>query len=123
MTTDRDTIQLIVKYLGRAAVVGLITTGALVAGVLWLSRGKGTVDAAAIALVGLIAQPVSGAMAALPSLLASTRSAPTKAELSEALEGLPAPAPTPVVGVPGGEPVMVAEAAPGGAPAPPPPPP
>ena len=83
--TDRDTIKLIVKYLGRAAIVNGLVTGALVAGVIWLSRGRGTVDAAAVALVGLVAQPAMAAITALPSILASTRSAPDQAEITAAL--------------------------------------
>lgn len=98
--TDRDTIRDIVRYLGRSAMIGLIVTGCLVAAVIWLSRGKGTVDAAAIALVALVAQPAGNAIAALPSLLASTRTTPDKAEIEEALAPLAQSAGAPNAGLP-----------------------
>lgn len=105
--TDRETIKLIVKYLGRAAIINGMVTGALVAGVIWLSRGRGTVDAAAVALVGLVAQPAMAAITALPSILASTRSTPDKGEIDEALRPVTTAAlPVQVVNRPG-DPVPV----------------
>lgn len=97
--TDRDTIKLVVKYLGVATILFGAATALLVALVIWLSRGKGTVDAAAVAIVGLVAQMATGSLAGLSALLVSTRVTPDKGEIEAALAPLalpPAPASLPV---------------------------
>jgi len=91
--TDRATVNLVVRFLGAASILFGAATAALVALVIWLSHGTGTVDAAAVALVGLVAQPTAAALAALGALLVSTRSTPDKAEIEEALAPLGAPLP------------------------------
>lgn len=88
--TDRSTIRLVVLFLGCAAIAFGSATAILVGLVVWLSRGSGSVDASAVALIGVVAQPASAALAGLGALLVSTRSAPDKGEIEEVLAPLEA---------------------------------
>ena len=107
--TDRATVRLVVIYLGIATILFGFSTAVLVGLVIWLSRGTGSVDAAAVALVGLMAQPAGAALAALGALLVSTRSTPDKAEIDGALAELKdGSGAIPVTG-PDGGPVAVTE--------------
>lgn len=84
--TDRDTIRLVVKFLGAATLLFGGATAVLVGLVIWLSRGAGTVDAAAVAIVGIVAQPATGALGALGALLVSTRSMPDEVVVANTSE-------------------------------------
>lgn len=90
--TDRPTVKLVVLFLGIATLLFGTSTAVLVGIVIWLTRGTGTVDAAAVALVGLVAQPATGSLAGLTALLVSTRVTPDKGEIEEALAPLALPA-------------------------------
>lgn len=101
-----ETVQKVIDYLGRIAM--MLATGAIALTfyLLWLAGRKGSVDPVAVGAVGAITTLLGTTLGALGAMLVSTSTGPSEAEL-EALAGLQ-PMPMPVEGV-GGGPVIVKE--------------
>lgn len=86
--TDRNVVRLVVWFTGASVLLFGAVTAVLAWRVLDLSRGSGTVDAAAVGVLAIPGGFTTTALGILGGLLISTRTTPDRREVEEALAPL-----------------------------------
>lgn len=103
-----ETVQAVINYLGRIAMILAVGAITLTFYLLWLAGKKGSVDPVAVGAVGSIIALLGTNLGALGALLVSTNTGPTEAEMAALAALAPKDAPLEVAGV-GGGPVKTEE--------------
>ena len=109
--TRTETVQTVIKYLGRIAAGLAVGAISLTFYLLWLAGKSGSVDPVAVGAVGAITTLLGTTLGALGAMLVSTSSGANESELEELAALIGPPAPIPVTGPQGG-PVAVVETPP-----------